>query len=98
MSDLESDVLERVEVKEPSMYSVLLLNDDYTPMEFVIEILVEIFRKSAPEATKITMDVHREGSGVAGVYIRDIAEMKCKHVDVAAKANKFPLKTTIKAI
>ena len=81
--------------KRPSKYKVLLLNDDYTPMDFVIAVLMQIFGKSAREATKIMMDVHEKGSGVAGVYIRDIAETKCELSNKIAFEKGFPLKTKV---
>ena len=65
-----------VEAKRPKMYRIILLNDDYTSMEFVIEVLVAIFHKTASEATKIMLDVHEKGKGIVGIYPYDIALYK----------------------
>ena len=77
--------------KEPKMYKVLLHNDDYTPMEFVVFILEHFFNKPKATAEKIMMDVHRSGVGVCGVYPYEVAETKTKAVQDAAKENQYPL-------
>ncbi len=95
MSEQPSEAGVKVEhrrkTKMPSLYRVLLLNDDYTPMDFVIHILESIFHKPAVEATQIMLHVHRKGSGLAGVYTREIAETKVYAVLEQARKNKFPL-------
>ncbi len=78
--------------KPPPMFKVLLLNDDYTTMEFVVYILEAVFRKSTVEATRIMLNVHRKGIGLAGVYTRDIAETKIAEVHGLASENEFPLR------
>ncbi len=85
----------REQIKEPSMYKVLLLNDDYTTMEFVIDILVYVFKKSLEDATNIMLQVHREGIGLCGVYTYEIAETKVTTVQDAARENGFPLQCTM---
>lgn len=101
MSLLENELEEAINskiknvTKEPPLYKVLLLNDDYTTMEFVIEILVYIFKKSAEEATRIMLQVHHEGVGVCGVYTYEVAETKVNIVETAARENGFPLKCTM---
>jgi len=82
-------------VDEPSMYKVLLHNDDYTSMEFVVETLVLIFNKSIEKATEIMLNVHNKGIGVCGVYIYEIAETKVKTVHSVAMERGFPLKCTM---
>ena len=82
-------------VVEPPLFKVLLHNDDYTTMEFVVMILESVFHKSAMEATKIMLNVHNTGIGVAGIYTRDIAETKAKLVQDLAKRYEHPLKCTI---
>lgn len=80
---------------EPSMYKVILHNDDYTSMEFVVEILVMLFNKSIDKATEIMLNVHNKGIGVCGVYIYAIAETKVKMVHSLAMERGFPLKCTM---
>ncbi len=98
MSQYDPDVEESVrsetdqEVDEPPMYRVMLLNDDYTTMEFVVEVLVYVFQKSAEEATRIMLNVHRSGVGVCGIYPFEIAETKVETVDNLSRENGFPLK------
>jgi len=87
----------RPKVKRPSLYKVLLLNDDYTTMEFVISILETVFQKSTPDATKIMLNVHHEGVGVAGIYTREICETKISVVHQLAKKNQFPLRCSMEA-
>ncbi len=77
------------------MYRVLLLNDDYTTMEFVIEILMVVFKKTAREATRIMLNVHNSGVGLCGVYSYEIAETKVDTVHAIAKEHGFPLKCTM---
>ncbi len=83
------------EIKEPSMYKVLLHNDDYTTMEFVVEVLMFIFNKPPEEATRIMLNVHEKGIGVCGVYTYEVAETKVDMVHTAAKENGFPLKCSM---
>jgi ATP-dependent Clp protease adaptor protein ClpS len=83
------------EVREPSMFRVLLLNDDYTTMEFVVEILVKVFRKHYDEAARIMLHVHNEGSGLCGIYTFEVAESKIHTVHNLARENGFPLKCTM---
>jgi ATP-dependent Clp protease adaptor protein ClpS len=83
------------EVQEPPMFRVLLLNDDYTTMEFVVEILVYVFSKPVEEATRIMLRVHKQGSGLCGVYPYDVAETKVDTVHTLAREHGFPLKCTM---
>lgn len=83
------------ELKEPSMYKVVLHNDDYTTKEFVVEVLRAVFNKPAIEATKIMMDVHKKGRGVVGLYTWDIAQTKVAQVHQLAKEREFPLKCSV---
>ena len=83
---------ERQETKEPSLYRVVLLNDDYTTMEFVVHVLEKIFHKSTAEATQIMLQVHKKGAGICGVYTRDIAETKVAVVHEMAAQKSFPLR------
>jgi ATP-dependent Clp protease adaptor protein ClpS len=98
MADQEFDLLEKTrtkagkKVKRPSLYRVILLNDDYTTMDFVVYILRRVFNKPEPEATRIMLHVHRRGEGIAGEYTRDIAETKIDTVHRLARENSFPLR------
>jgi ATP-dependent Clp protease adaptor protein ClpS len=83
------------EVSEPKMYRVILHNDDYTTMEFVVEVLISVFRKPAAEATRIMLDVHKKGAGICGVYTYDIANTRVAMVHQLAKKREFPFKCTI---
>lgn len=86
---------QKQDVKEPEMFSVILHNDHYTTMEFVVEVLRKVFHKPVVEATKIMLDVHRKGRGVVGVYTLDIAQTKVMQVRKMAEAREYPLKCTI---
>jgi ATP-dependent Clp protease adaptor protein ClpS len=78
--------------KKPPLFKVILLNDDYTPMEFVVEILKSVFGKPHAEATRIMLHVHQNGMGVAGVYPYEVAETKTRTVEELARENEYPLK------
>ena len=84
-----------VKPKLPEMFKVLLLNDDYTPMEFVVETIERFFNKTREQATQIMLKVHTEGAGVCGVYPQDIAETKMQQVSIAAKEAQHPLQCVI---
>ena len=86
------------EIREPIMYTVLLHNDDYTTMEFVVEILMRVFSKSLADASRIMIDVHRRGTGVCGVYTREVAETKVEAVRALARENGFPLRCTMEGV
>ena len=81
----------RPKTKKPSMYRVLLLNDDYTPMEFVVHILERFFSKTREEATRIMLHVHRRGVGICGVYTYEVAETKVTQVMDFARKHQHPL-------
>ena len=81
--------------KKPSMYKVILLNDDYTPMEFVVYVIQKCFNKNQDEATQIMLNVHKKGIGICGVYTYEVAEAKSKSVIDFAKQNQHPLLCTI---
>jgi len=88
-------VLERKpKTKKPKMYRVLLHNDDYTTMEFVIWVLQEVFHKTESQATHLMLTIHHKGMGVAGVYTRDLAETKVAQVTEFAREHGMPLLTT----
>jgi ATP-dependent Clp protease adaptor protein ClpS len=81
--------------EEPKLYNVILLNDDYTTMEFVLQILETLFQKSPAEAYRIMMQVHRNGRGLAGVYTYEVAETKAEKVAALAAEAGYPLRATL---
>ncbi|RME60482.1 MAG: ATP-dependent Clp protease adapter ClpS [Candidatus Dadabacteria bacterium] len=83
------------ELREPKKFKVILLNDDYTTMEFVVDILEKVFNKSPSEATKIMLKVHNEGQAVCGIYPKEIAEAKVETVHRLARKEGFPLMCTM---
>ncbi|MFC4349818.1 ATP-dependent Clp protease adapter ClpS [Kordiimonas lipolytica] len=93
----DTGVLTRTEAKtkKPSMYKVLLLNDDYTPMEFVVHILQRFFRMTIEEATEVMLHVHQKGVGVCGVFTYEVAETKVNQVLSFARQNDHPLQCTL---
>jgi len=78
-------------LKKPPLYKVILLNDDYTPMEFVVQVLEHFFRMDKEQATRVMLHVHTRGVGVCGVFSKDIAETKVTQVNEFARANQHPL-------
>ena len=87
--------LTRTRTKKPSMYKVLMLNDDYTPMEFVVDVLQRIFQKNRDEATQVMLHVHQKGVGVCGVFSYEVAETKVAQVIEFARQNQHPLQCTL---
>ena len=92
-TDLDQDLA--LDVMTPKEYHVFLLNDDYTPMDFVIDILINIFHKTYQESEAIMLAVHEAGKGLCGTYSHEIAETKVMQVTKLAKQNGFPLKATL---
>lgn len=86
---------DKIKIKKPKNYKVIMHNDDYTTMEFVIDVLVKIFNKSFIDAEKIMLDVHKKGRGIAGIYSYDIAMTKVTIAMSMAESEGFPFKLTI---
>jgi ATP-dependent Clp protease adaptor protein ClpS len=82
-------------LKKPQLYKVILLNDDYTPMEFVVKVLERFFHKNREEATQIMLHVHQKGMGICGVFTREVAETKVRQVMLYAAENQHPLQCTM---
>ena len=91
----DSELLEQHDVKIPRKYKVLLHNDDYTTMDFVVEVLMRVFRKNEAEAMTIMLSVHNKGYGVCGLYTAEVAETKVDFVHRLAKSAGFPLKCSM---
>lgn len=85
------------ELKRPPLFKVVLINDDYTPMEFVVEVLESFFRMNREQATHVMLTVHTQGKGVCGIFTRDIAETKAAQVNQYARENEHPLLCEIEA-
>jgi ATP-dependent Clp protease adaptor protein ClpS len=85
------ELSQRSDIKPPSMYEVVLLNDDFTPVDFVEDILMRFFAKSAEESQQITMQVHQQGRGICGVYPKDLAESKALQVESFSRKHNHPL-------
>lgn len=95
-SDSDLDVLlADPELKKPQMYAVVMYNDDYTPMDFVVMVLQDYFKHNTERAINIMLNIHHQGKGIAGVYPKDIAETKAQQVNDAARRAGFPLLTDI---
>lgn len=94
-SHTEYELAEDTKLKFPKKYKVFILNDNYTSMDFVVEILTSIFYKSVQEAENIMLEVHKKDKGLCGIYTHEIAETKVHQVMKRAKSNGFPLKATM---
>lgn len=93
--DFETLIKDDQEIFEPSMYKVVLHNDNYTPMDFVVQILRQIFSKNTLEAEQIMLNVHTKGKAVAGVYTYDIANTKVNEVVQLSKVKQYPLRCSL---
>ena len=97
MHQVKKNVLQEnyQELQEPSKYKVLLLNDDYTTMDFVVMVLMVVFRKSLEESQKVMINIHKSGKGLCGIYAFEVAETKAAQVAAMAEQHKFPLKCNL---
>lgn len=94
-SNQHSSVAQKEKVKKPPLYAVLLVNDDYTPMDFVVEVLQKFFQKTEDEAQHIMLQVHQKGEAVCGIFTREVAETKAARVVQYAQEHQHPLQTRI---
>ena len=92
---VKTNIKEEIKIEEPSMYDVILLNDEFTTYDFVIKVLIKIFHKSNEQAVEITKHVHEKGSGVVGTYLYEIAEQKGIETTVMARENGHPLQVKV---
>ncbi len=97
-TDIKIDEKIKQKVQEPKNWKVVMLNDDQTPMEFVITLLTEIFKHSQETAKDITLEIHNTGSGIAGVYSFEIAEVKAVEATTLARSNGFPLQVKMEEV
>ena len=100
MAKTQSNYRDRVDtgLQEPRQYNVIFYNDDFTPMDFVVDILMHIFDKPQPEAVELMMKVHKEGKAVAGTYSLDIAASKANKATRMAKQEDYPLKISVEQV
>ena len=98
MPKIEEEIESELGIEEPTKYKVLLHNDDYTTIDFVVDILMSIFHKNITEAEEIMMEVHTKGKAVCGIYTYEIAETKVYQVKTIAKSNGFPLLATMEEV
>ena len=94
-TNIDLELEQEIKIKHPKKYKVFILNDDYTSMDFVVDILMSIFHKSYEQAENIMLEVHKKDRGLCGVYTHEIAETKVMQVIKKAKDNGFPLKATM---
>ena len=92
VNDVNTITKELTKIKKPKLFKVILLNDDYTPMEYVVSLLKKIFNKNQEEAINVMLTVHQKGSGICGIYTLEIAETKLKSVMKMAKSDQHPLR------
>jgi ATP-dependent Clp protease adaptor protein ClpS len=95
MPKFEEELDVALELQEPQLFKVLLHNDDYTSMDFVVEVLMDIFHKTHQQAEQIMLQIHEKGKAICGVYTYEIAQMKVEQVRQLAKQNEFPLLATM---
>jgi len=94
-TNYEYDTILSDDIQEPKMYKVILLNDNYSTMDFVIEVLMKVFRKSLQDASQIMLNIHNNGQETCGIYTHEIAQTKVAQVKTMARTNSFPLKAII---
>ena len=92
---IKTEPKEKLKLKEPEKYDVVFLNDDVTPMEFVIKVLMQIFHKTSDQANKITMHIHEKGKGIVGTYLYEIAEQKGIETTLLAREEGYPLQVKV---
>lgn len=97
-TDTIFDTKDKIKTKKPKMYAVMLINDDYTTMEFVMYVLQKVFSKNEETAFQIMLSVHQKGKGQAGLYSFQVAEQKAYETKMLAKQNNYPLQVTLEEI
>jgi ATP-dependent Clp protease adaptor protein ClpS len=88
-------LVSKTHVQRPNMFRVLMLNDDFTPMEFVVQVLSEVFHMPEEQAVQVMLQVHHEGKGVCGTFTRDVAETKAQIVEALARQHEYPLRCDV---
>ena len=98
MAETQSNTVSKSKIEYPERFNVVLLNDDFTPMDFVVQLLVEIFNRTVEEARDITMQIHDNGKGIAGTYGYEIAEQKKQEAVSVTRLNKYPLTIVVENV
>jgi len=98
MAETQSNTVSKSKIEYPERFNVVLLNDDFTPMDFVVQLLVEIFNRTVDEARDITMQIHDNGKGIAGTYGYEIAEQKKQEAVSVTRFNKYPLTIVVENV
>jgi len=98
MAETQSNTVSKSKIEYPERFNVVLLNDDFTPMDFVVQLLVEIFNRTIDEARDITMQIHDNGKGIAGTYGYEIAEQKKQEAVSVTRFNKYPLTIVVENV
>ena len=98
MAETQSNTVSKSKIEYPERFNVVLLNDDFTPMDFVVQLLVEIFNRTVDEARDITMQIHDNGKGIAGTYGSEIAEQKKQEAVSVTRFNKYPLTIVVENV
>jgi|TARA_B100001094_G_scaffold254941_1_gene253814 ATP-dependent Clp protease adaptor protein ClpS len=98
MAETQSNTVSKSKIEYPERFNVVLLNDDFTPMDFVVQLLVEIFNRTVEEARDITMQIHDNGKGIAGTYGYEIAEQKKQEAVSVTRFNKYPLTIVVENV
>lgn len=98
MARSKSKTIQKTELKYPDRFNVVIINDDYTPMEFVIKLLLEIFNKNIEQAKQLTIEIHEKGKAIAGSYNQEIGEQKVQEVTLISRHNGYPLKSLLEKI
>ena len=98
MAETQSDTITRTEITYPNRYNVVFINDDFTPMDFVVQLLIEVFNKTLEEAKDITLQIHEKGKGIAGSYNYELAEQKKAEAVAISRNNGHPLTILVEKI
>tara|TARA_Y100000768_G_scaffold144159_2_gene107492 strand:- start:14041 stop:14340 length:300 start_codon:yes stop_codon:yes gene_type:complete len=98
MAETQSDTITRTEITYPNRYNVVFINDDFTPMDFVVQLLVEVFNKTLDEAKDVTLQIHEKGKGIAGSYNYELAEQKKAEAVAISRNNGHPLTILVEKI
>ena len=98
MARSKTKTIQKVELKYPGRYQVIILNDDFTPMDFVIKLVIEVFNKNINQAKEVTVAIHEKGKAVAGMYNQEVAEQKVSEVTLISRHHGHPLKAVMEEI